>query len=299
MFDLAHYRFHGEMTMRLRILTINVQNEEGDPRRQDLLNRELRRVKPDVVALQEVAYTADHNQLDALLRGTGLHGTHQAQVMAYETPFMDRYGGCAVATRWPHRVVEVLDMRLADATDVPWCTLAVSVPLPGEDDLLFIATTGSWRLDAEAARERQVVALTDLDARHRGKLPTIIAGDFNAVPEAASVRYMTGLQSINGRSVHYHDAWAVAGDGPGFTWSAENASAASEIAQIVGQTGHRRRLDYVFAGSWHAHPEAHCRIQTAQLAFDRPTDGLWLSDHFGVVVDVGIGANDPEGGDAG
>lgn len=50
-------------------------------------------------------------------------------------------------------------------------------------------------------------------------LPTIIAGDLNAGPDAASVRFLTGRQSLSGRSVHYHDAWPVAGDGPGHTWS--------------------------------------------------------------------------------
>ena len=56
--------------MRLRILTINVQNDEGDPRRLDLLNRELRRIDPDVVALQEVISAGSRQQLDALLAGT-------------------------------------------------------------------------------------------------------------------------------------------------------------------------------------------------------------------------------------
>ncbi|MDQ2707754.1 MAG: hypothetical protein M3Z25_09020 [Actinomycetota bacterium] len=46
--------------MRLRVLTINVQNEEGDPRRLELLNRELRRLDPDIVALQEVIHTPEH-----------------------------------------------------------------------------------------------------------------------------------------------------------------------------------------------------------------------------------------------
>ena len=42
--------------MRLRVLTINVQNDEGDPRRTRLLNQETRRLSPDLVALQEVCY---------------------------------------------------------------------------------------------------------------------------------------------------------------------------------------------------------------------------------------------------
>jgi endonuclease/exonuclease/phosphatase family metal-dependent hydrolase len=276
--------------VQLRILTINVQNDEGDRQRQQLLNRELRRLDPDVVALQEVVHDPDRNQLDELLDGTGLHGTHQAQAMAYTPPFADRYGGSAVATRWPHRVVEVLDLRFAEASDLPWCTLAVAVPLPGEGDVLFIACSGFWRLDAESARERQAVALTDLDARHRTALPSIVAGDFNATPDATSIRYLTGRQSIGGRSVHYHDAWEVAGEGPGYTWSADNPRARAEIEQIVRQPGHRRRIDYVFVGSWHAHPDAHCRIEAASLAFDQPTDGLWPSDHFGVVADVEIGS---------
>jgi endonuclease/exonuclease/phosphatase (EEP) superfamily protein YafD len=132
--------------------------------------------------------------------------------------------------------VEALDLRLADALDVPWSTLAVAVSLPGEDDLLFIWTTASWRLEAESARERQVVALTDLDARHRGSLPTIIAGDFNASPDAASIQYLTGLQSLGGRSVHYHDAWSVVGVGPGHTWTVDNPNASSVIDQIVRST---------------------------------------------------------------
>jgi endonuclease/exonuclease/phosphatase family metal-dependent hydrolase len=278
--------------VRLRILTINVQNDEGDPRRLDLLNRELRRIDPDVVALQEVISAGPRQQLDALLAGTALTGTHQAQAMAYTPPFADRYGGSAVASRWPHHVVEVLDLRLAGATDVPWCTLAVSIPLPGEGEVLFIAATASWRLDAEDARERQAVALADLDARHRRALPTIIAGDFNAAPEAASIRYLTGQQSIGGRSVCYHDAWAVAGSGPGYTWTVDNPNARAVIEQIVGQPAHRRRIDYVFLGSRHAHPSAHCQVQGAALAFDQPDDGIRPSDHYGVVVDVEIG-NDP------
>jgi endonuclease/exonuclease/phosphatase family metal-dependent hydrolase len=211
--------------------------------------------------------------------------------MVYTPPFAERYGGSAVATRWPHRVVEVLDLRLAGASDLPWCTMAVLIPVPGEGDLLFIAATASWLLDAESARERQALALTDLDARHRTALPSIIAGDFNAGPDAASIRYLTGRQSLGGRSVRYHDAWAVAGDGPGHTWTVDNDNGRAAIAQIVGQPEHRRRMDYVLVGSWDAHPRAHCRVPAARLAFDRPVDGIWPSDHFGVLVDVEVGVD--------
>jgi endonuclease/exonuclease/phosphatase family metal-dependent hydrolase len=277
--------------MRVRIVTINTQNLEGDPRRQDLLNQELRHLDPDLIALQEVIADGERDQLGSLLAGTNLHATHQAQTMAYRPPFMDRYGGTAVATRWPHRVVETLDLRLLDASDVPWATMAVVVDVPGEGEMLLIAATGSWRLDAESARERQVIAISDLDSRQRRPLPTIIAGDLNAEPGSASIRYLTGLQSLAGRSVHYHDAWGVAGVGPGYTWTVDNPNAAAVIDAVVGQPHHRRRIDYVLIGSAHAHPQAHCRILDVNLAFNQPQDGIWASDHHGLAVDVEIGRN--------
>ncbi len=275
--------------MNLRLVTLNIWNEEGDPRRLDVIHRELRRLDPDVVALQEVVYTPERNQLDRLFRDMGYHCTHQAQVMATVPLASDRYGGNAIATRGSHRILEVLYLRSPDAKDVPWCTLASLVSLPGEGDFLCIVATTSWRLEAEAVRERQVLAITDLDARHRTDLPTIIAGDFNATPDASSIRYLTGLHSIGGRSVHYHDAWAVAGDGPGYTWSIDNPNTRSEIDKIVRQPNHRRRVDYVFVGSWCAHPKAHSRVCAAKLVLDQPDDGLWGSDHFGVSVDLEIG----------
>jgi endonuclease/exonuclease/phosphatase family metal-dependent hydrolase len=211
----------------MRVLTFNVQNDSGDPRRTGLINAELRRLAPDLVALQEVT---GEDQLAALLDGTGLHGTHQTSVLGYEPPYADRYGGTAVATRWPHRVVEVADHR----GDLHWWTLVVSVALPDVGELLFIVPTTPWQLDASAARERQAVEVTELDARHRTALPTIIAGDLNAAPESASIRYLSGLQALAGR------------------------------AQIVA----------------------------ARLVGDRPVDGVWLSDHAGVLVDLELGGND-------
>ena len=138
--------------MRLRVLTFNVQHDAGDPRRTGLVNRELRRLGPDLVAFQEVCYPDGWDQLAELVAGTGLHTTHQAGVLDYLPPDADRYGGTAVATRWPHRVVEVLGERpVAGSHDHDW-TLAVSVRLPGLGEQLLIVPTTAWRLDAEAAR---------------------------------------------------------------------------------------------------------------------------------------------------
>jgi endonuclease/exonuclease/phosphatase family metal-dependent hydrolase len=229
--------------------------------------------------LQEVVRLAD------LLDGTGLHATHQADVLEQPPPLADRYGGTAVATRWPHRIAGVVEER---SRDVHHWTLAVACDIPGAGEQLVIAPTTPWQFDAEADRERQAVEIADLDREHRRPLPTIVAGDFNAGPDAASIRFLSGLQGLNGRAAHYHDAWAVAGEGPGHTWSVDNRLAAAEIARIVGQPGHRRRIDYVFVGSAQAHPGAPARIVSARLVGAGPVDGVWLSDHAGLVVDLDL-----------
>jgi endonuclease/exonuclease/phosphatase family metal-dependent hydrolase len=193
---------------RLRVLTLNVENLEGDDRRTKAINSEVRRIAPDLVSFQEVVATSDRKQLDA-----------------------------------------------------------------------------------EAVREQQAIALTDLDARHRRELPTIIAGDFNATPDAASIRYLRGLQSLGGRSVQYHDAWEIAGSGPGYTWTTKNPNTQNVVDAVVRQPARHQRFDYVFIGSWHQHRNSYCQVRSAAVAFDQPIDGVWASDHYGVVVDVDIGVD--------
>jgi endonuclease/exonuclease/phosphatase family metal-dependent hydrolase len=279
--------------VRLRVLTLNVLNLEGDPRRQKILNAEIRRLDPDLISLQEVILDEERDQLAQLLDGTGLHGTHQARPLGYAVPWSERYGGTALATRWPHTVVETLDLRLPETGDVhPWGAIGAVVDIPGEGELLFVATTNGASLTGELARERHVVKLAELDERHRRKLPTIIAGDFNARPDASSIRFMRGLQSLEGRSVMYNDAWEIAGRGPGFTWEYDNPSAAWIMDYIVRQPTPRMRIDYVFVGSSQTeHLEGECRVQKAELAFDQPIDGIWPSDHYGVLVDLEVSGN--------
>jgi endonuclease/exonuclease/phosphatase family metal-dependent hydrolase len=264
--------------MRVRIVTLNVWNTEGDPKRPDIINRELKKLAPDLIALQEVVQTAEVKTLDCFLHGLDFHATHQSSLQAFAPPFADRYGGSALATRWEHRAVEALDGRIGGAGDVPWATLAAVVTIPDQGEMLFIAATSAWRPSAEAARELQAIAVADLDARHRRKLPTVIAGDFNAGPDAASIRYLTGKQSLAGRSVLYHDAWAIADKGDGHTWSVDNLSAKAGIDQFIGQPRYRERFDYVFVGSWEAHPKGRARVQSAALAFNEPVDGVCASD---------------------
>ncbi|WP_370452704.1 endonuclease/exonuclease/phosphatase family protein [Kribbella sp. VKM Ac-2568] len=76
--------------------------------------------------------------------------------------------------------------------------LAVVVEIPGRGDQLFVVPTTPWRLEHEEAREKQAHDITDLDARHRTELPTIVAGDFNAGPSSPTIRYLTHTSTTRG-----------------------------------------------------------------------------------------------------
>ena len=238
----------------MRVVTRNVRHDAGDPRRTDLLNRELRELRPDLLALQEVRHP---EQLKRLLARTRLrHVTHQADVLRDQPPEAERFGGTAIATRRPHRVVDVVERRI---DGFHYWILAVRV-----DDLLFVTPTTPWQPEAANVRHLQAQEVT---LRYGGMLPLIVAGDLNAPPEEAGIRHL---------STHLQDAWTVAGTGPGHTWSADNPLAAEEIARLDATPG---RIDYVFAGPGF-------RVRSVRLTGERPVDGVWLSDHAGVVADL-------------
>jgi endonuclease/exonuclease/phosphatase family metal-dependent hydrolase len=83
--------------MSVRVLTLNVWNLDGEPARQQRLRDGIRALQPDLLALQEVARTADVDQLASLVDGLGLHSVHQFDL----APPAGRRGthGIALASR--------------------------------------------------------------------------------------------------------------------------------------------------------------------------------------------------------
>jgi len=105
-----------------------------------------------------------------------------------------------------------------------------------------------------------------------------VAGDFNAEPDATAIRYLCGLATLEGTSTYFQDAWRLAGDGgPGLTWSNANPHAALDAEPD-------RRLDYIFSG-FHGRSAAG-RPLACRVVADAPVDGVWPSDHFGVLADL-------------
>jgi endonuclease/exonuclease/phosphatase family metal-dependent hydrolase len=112
----------------------------------------------------------------------------------------------------------------------------------------------------------------------------ILAGDLDAEPDAASIRFLAGLQSLGGTSVRYRDAWAATHPGePGHTFSPVNPLVTTgEEGAYALELG--RRIDYVFVRCSDHGPTL--AIRSCGLLFAEPVDGVWGSDHFGVTADL-------------
>ena len=111
-----------------------------------------------------------------------------------------------------------------------------------------------------------------------------MAGDLNAHPDAASIRYWTGAQSLNGTSVCYRDAWATLHPNePGHTFTPENTLTVT-AEDGIWELEPGRRIDYILVRCTGHGPTLH--IGTCQRIFDQPTAGVWASDHFGVTADL-------------
>ena len=116
------------------------------------------------------------------------------------------------------------------------------------------------------------------EATHAGGHPPVLVGDFNAEPDSAEIRYVQGLQALEGRSVCFLDAWRTARrEGPGITWDNANPWARREREPD-------RRIDYVFAG---LPPKSGLgQVLACRVVCNDVRDGIWPSDHYGVYAEL-------------
>jgi endonuclease/exonuclease/phosphatase family metal-dependent hydrolase len=267
------------MPDRLRVATLNIWARHGDwSHRCDVLRDGFDTLQPDLLALQETLVTSTYDQVIDLV-GDDLHVLHQSQ--------RTKEGiGCSIVSRWaPSRITEIdlLVTSRVDPADFVGRSTAAEFETP-LGTVLFVNHKPSWRVQLEREREFQALAAaTAIDGLVRGRdVHVVLAGDFDARPETASIRFWTGRQSLGDVSVGYQDAWELHhGDEPGHTFTVENPLivAESDWSRIPP-----RRIDYVMVRCDDRGPTL--RIDSCERLFDAPVDGVWASDHFGVTADL-------------
>ncbi|HEX3590111.1 MAG TPA: endonuclease/exonuclease/phosphatase family protein [Pseudonocardiaceae bacterium] len=252
--------------MRVATLSLRGTRDEWAARR-GVLRDCFRRYSPDLVTFQESVVTGGYDQVHDIL-GPGYHVVHQ-------TVRGEDGRGVSTASRWPiHDIVEV-DLDVSARTLGYACTSLVAetfAPAP-IGRVLLVNNRPGGRLDMEREREIQAVraARTVEELAARRPAHVVVAGDFDADPDAASLRFWCGRQSLHGLSVCYRDAW---------------------VAAHPADSGHTRvpgglpfgRVDYVLVRCGPDGPTL--AVEGCERILDEPVDGVWASDHFGLIADL-------------
>jgi endonuclease/exonuclease/phosphatase family metal-dependent hydrolase len=260
----------------LRIVTFNLWGRRGDwDARHAVITEGLRRLEPDLVAFIEAIVTDGYDQVADVL-GPEYHVAHQKE----REPDGQ---GASIASRWPLESVEEVDLNVTPRiADFACTSLTAEVRAPDPiGPVLFVDHVPNWQLDYERERELQALAAARaVEDRISGRdIHVVFAGDFTADPDAASVRFLTGRQSLDGTSVCYRDAWeAVKPGDPGETFTPRNPLVADWDWPF-------RRLDYILVRCG-KHGGPTLEIAACERIFHEPVHGVWASDHFGVVADL-------------
>lgn len=264
---------------RIRILTFNIWNRQGPwEKRLALIREGIRALSPDIIGLQEVILYNDRTQADDIR--DGLDGEyHEAFGMAHELGEGEHFGN-AVLSRFPIERRGVYPLPTA-GSDERRALLFTMLDTP-KGKLPFFVTHLNWKFHDGVARESQVVKIAEHvmhDAPVGPDLPAVLVGDFNAVPESAEIRFLKGLQSLDGKSVHFTDCYEHTGTGPGVTFDSVHNPYAALTQEFP------RRIDYILVRG----PELKTgrgKPIYSEVVLKDVVDGIACSDHYGVLAEI-------------
>jgi endonuclease/exonuclease/phosphatase family metal-dependent hydrolase len=257
----------------VRVLTLNLWQRYGNwAERRRVLTDGFRALEPDLVAFQESIKTDEYDQVTDLL-GPGFNVIHQKS--------RDPNGmGVSIASRWPLKDVCEVDLNVTPRTaGFPCTTLVAEVLAPDPPGpLLLVNHFPNWQLNFEHERELQAVVaarFVEEQARVRDQ-QVVLVGDLDADPDAASIRFWSGRQSLSDMSVCYRDAWESARpDEPGDTFTPRNPLVRDQV--VRGLRPFRdwpfRRIDYIFV-RFGEHGGRALDIAACAVIFDEPVNGV-------------------------
>ncbi len=320
----------------LKVLTVNVwsgldykgslrmgeyESRETRDRRTASLVEELRRLAPDVIALQEANKLPRYARRQARELGyrmvyhVGLGGLRagplglpvnlrEGDVILARPGLFLRGAGRRQLSGGP--VGNFFTVHFADATQVVAARIIVSgldvylfnthwhaSPPPSAEYLKrLLERYHAGQIDAARYEELRAQALDGQDwrlmearktvemvNRVAGEAPAILLGDFNA--EVGSPEIGVLLEA------GFTDVYGASGPPPGYTWDGTVNSNIGLQRRIhpedAGEEPQRRRIDLIFIRG------KPLTAQGARVFLDRAMEGLYASDHFGVLAEIGLG----------
>lgn len=239
------------------VLSFNLWHDKGDwPKRRAMILAEIERLKPDVIALQEVLQRDGlRNQAEDLAAALG----YRVQFVSVDPPGAARRYGNALLTR---KRPETREMRkLEPLDDYRTAAHARLRPGPPRTRIDVYATHLHNDQAGGAIRATQVSSLLNfIDTTAQGSY-VIVAGDFNSDADSPE------LQALAAR---YRDAY-----GNAHPDASRNVTAHTTLnpAYLPAQ-----RIDHVF------YDPIGFELVEARVVLKQSRDGVWPSDHFGLLV---------------
>ena len=243
----------------MRILTLNTWQERGPWRdRWELIFKGLKEYDADIVGLQEV-FNMDWAREVRERSGypyLAVSGEHSGLI--FLSKFKPVEQACLVMkTRSP-------------TEDYLRYVFFLKVDT-GQGEVALLNTHLSWKADENEIRLRQTLEIEAFAARKAGNLPMALLGDLNAGPETPSVTYLR-------ETLAWCDTFEAKNPGdPGLTWDYRNPYAEAEREKMA-----ERRIDYIFIRE---RTGLFKKILSSRVVFNKSQDGIWPSDHFGVMTE--------------
>lgn len=285
----------------LRVVCLNIWNRSGPwDARLPLIRAGLRAEAADIVALQEVLCMSgpagDLSQLDDIVRPDGEDANplyaHRAYAPAWTLDAAAGFTmGNAILSRFP--ILETHTVLLPNPIGHETRSLLCALLQTGAGLQPILVTHLDWQFNLSHARCQQVSFMVDcMDgwlraARDRNPgadlLPAILCGDFNAESDSDEIRFLRGRHALPApgtgvlRGVYFNDPVDFCHADAGPTFARDNVFAAREREPD-------RRVDYIFV----APPDRLGRgvPLAVRRCFTQPKDGVFASDHYGVVADI-------------
>lgn len=276
----------------LTIFTLNLNIDRPHPDGDRLVRDEIHRLRPDLISFQEALWhDKSQDQARQILGELSYETVHQFELQSPDRPY-----GTAIASRFPivrSDLVKLPSTSRGQGFPRALQTAEIEVPEP-VGRVLLLNPKPHYEPHMELEREMQAVAVADYIDRNADPngFPPLIAGDLDATPPASSMRFLTGLKSLHGRSTCFIDAWIASGNtDPGHTWSCDNDFTRSLADQLFGFEEVRRRIDYILIGSPLLY-KGFARIQKCEIVLNQPKGKMWASGHFGLYAEIRITPDD-------
>ena len=239
----------------MKLITLNTWGKCGPyQERWNFLLKELARLKPDLLCLQEVVDDGLTQKLQKLL---GL--THT--VSAYKA-------GLLVMSRFPileQRVLIYQDHSPFETKDERRVILA-KIKIQNQE-LMITNTHLTWRVEDRLIRDEQVREL--LEAVEEAELPSIICGDLNDVPDSLALKQIqtAGYENL---IQNYHPK--------PITWDNQNLFIQTHKVKFPN-----RQIDYILM---HQTTSKILKPKSCEVVFNRPNEKLiYPSDHYGLLAE--------------